>query len=102
MSPLELGRVDHLDAALVVVSDENGHSVGAWTETEGANIRVRAKTYCYDRGWGSVDNLSDDGQDASDVDIALNGARQAVVIWNRSNGVNTIVQAATVIVTMGP
>ncbi len=74
----------------------DGATTVVWTRSNGVKNIVQASTRPAGSGtFGGAENLSTEGQNANypQVAVAVDGA--TTVVWYRSNGVNTIVQAST-------
>ena len=72
----------------------------AWIALSGTKQAVFAELLSHHEALPSAlsiygSQLSDDGQHAQSPQIAHNLSREATVIWSRSNGTNTIIQAST-------
>ncbi len=85
----------HANSPQVAVAVDGATTV-VWTRANGFNDIVQART----RPAGSVTfagavNLSAAGQNAYDVQVAVAVDGATTVVWNRSDGVNSIVQAST-------
>ena len=77
-----------------VVFDAAGNALAVWTRSNGTNEIVQAAWRPVGGSWQAADNLSAVGQDAAYPQVAVNGAGTAVVVWERWNGTNVIVQGA--------
>ena len=76
-----------------VAIDAAGNAIAVW-KLEGSNDIVQAAMRPADQeNWAAPDDLSDAGQDAGEPVVAMNGAGEAVAVWTRLDGTNTI-QAA--------
>jgi len=79
-----------------IALDPAGNATAVWTRSDGSKYIVQASTKPFGESWQtSPDNLSLAGQSASLPQIAVDPAGNATVVWYRSNGTNTIIQAAT-------
>ncbi len=72
----------------------NGAATAIWELSNGANTIVQAATRPADGQWTTPVDLSTAGEDAQTPQVALDQQGDATAIWYRSNGTNTIVQAA--------
>ena len=73
----------------------DGAATAVWTRNNGTNFIVQAATRPPGGAFGATVNLSAAGQNAFQPQIATTSGGPATAIWNRSNGSNFIVQAAT-------
>ena len=77
-----------------VAVDPAGDAIAVWTNDTGTNVVVEASTRPAGGAWQPAVVLSAAGQDASLPAVAVGRTGNALVVWTRSNGANTIVQAA--------
>jgi hypothetical protein len=79
-----------------VAVDSAGNAVAVWQRSDGTNTIIQATTLPFGAAtWTTPVNLSDPGQDASSSQVKVDPAGNAVAVWQRSDGTNTIIQAAT-------
>jgi hypothetical protein len=78
-----------------VAVDPQGNATAVWRRFDGANEIVQAATLPTGGSWSSAQNLSSAGQSASKQHVAVDAQGNATAVWNRFNGTNSIVQAAT-------
>ena len=74
--------------------DPAGDAVAVWDRPNGSNFIVQAAARPAGGSFGAPVDLSLAGQNAFDPQVAIDPAGDAVAVWDRSNGANTIVQAA--------
>lgn len=72
----------------------SGAAVVTWLRFDGANTVVDAVTRGPGGAFSAPVQLSITGRDALAPHAAIDGSGRAVVAWNRSNGANTVIQAA--------
>lgn len=72
----------------------DGSAFAVWRRTNGTNLIVQAAVRPAGGAWGAPQDLSQIGQDGTNPQVASNTEGDAVAVWHRSNGTNTIVQAA--------
>ena len=78
-----------------VAIDTAGDAVSVWSRSNGANTIMQAAARPAASGvWQTPVNLSLAGQNAFKPQVAIDTAGDAVSVWSRSNGANTIMQAA--------
>lgn len=82
--------LDHIDFDI----SEQGFAVVSWNTPLLGNVVIMGLTFKASR-WGTISLLSDLGQDASNQDAVLNNFGQVLVIWQRSDGTNQIIQSRT-------
>ena len=74
--------------------DPAGDAVAVWDRPNGSNFIVQTAARPAGSSFGAPVDLSLAGQNAFDPQLAIDPAGDAVAVWDRSNGANTIVQAA--------
>ena len=82
--------------------DAAGNAVIAWLRSDGNDDRVQASTMAANGTLGLVRTLSDGGQSANTPDLALNSAGESVIAWQRFDGVDWRIQAATMTAAGNP
>ncbi len=76
----------------VLAADPAGNAVAAWLQSDGANVRVRAAFRPAGGSFGPATTLSAAGQSATDADVAMDAAGNAIVVWSRFDGTRRRVQ----------
>ena len=98
-APFDLSTSGESAFAPRVATEDDGDSVIAWYRFDGANTRVEAVTRTAAGVLGTPQRLSRAGQPASDVEVAVDAAGNAVFTWLRSDGTNDLVQARSLSAT---
>jgi hypothetical protein len=93
-APINLSAAGQNALAPQVGIDGQGDAVAVWIRSNGINDIVQAAARSGGGAWQAPINLSGNGQNASDPQVAINAQGNAVAVWTRSNGTNDIVQAA--------
>jgi len=94
LAPVDLSAAgQNADGAGVAV-DRQGNAIAVWTRSNGADSIVQAAVRAPGGGFGPAQDLSVAGNSASVPQIALDAHGNAIAVWQRSNGANSIVQAA--------
>jgi hypothetical protein len=70
-------------------------AVAVWSRSDGTNDRAQAAIGTASGGFSAGVNLSAAGEDAVEPEVAMNEPGDAVAVWERSDGTNTRVQAAS-------
>jgi hypothetical protein len=83
-----------IDTGPHVGVDGQGNAVAVWTRSNGTNTIVQAAARPAGGAWQAPVNLSAAGQNAGAPHVAVDGQGNAVAVWTRDTGTNTIVQAA--------
>jgi hypothetical protein len=76
-----------------VVVDGSSRAIFAWRRGDGSNWIVQARRRAADGTLSGVQNLSVAGQNAGHPQLAVDPNGNAVFVWDRSDGLNLIVQA---------
>ena len=95
LSPVGLSASDQHAIEPQVGLDASGNAVVVWRRSNGSNNIVQSSRSA-DGGvsWSTPVNLSASGQDADHPQVAVDGSGNAVAVWHRENGSNTIVQSS--------
>ena len=94
-SPAELSAAGQDANNPRVATAPTGLTIALWQRSDGANTIIQASVQ--DPGvatWGAAFDLSSPLQNATRGQVALHDAGDAVALWQRSNGTNTIIQAS--------
>ena len=78
-----------------VAADPSGAFTAVWSREDGTNDIVQAATRPPGGSFGAPVDLSATGQDNDGSRIAIAPDGTTTVVWRRSDGTNTIIQAAT-------
>jgi len=79
-----------------VCCDSSGNAFATWRRSNGANDIIQASMF-NGTSWtalADIPNLSEAGEDAEDPQICCDDLGNAYVVWQRSNGTNTVVQTS--------
>ena len=71
-----------------------GDAVVAWQRSDGTNTIIQATIRRAGATFAPATNLSLTGRDAVEPQVGIDADGDAIAVWQRSNGTNTIVQAA--------
>jgi hypothetical protein len=71
-----------------------GQAIAVWRRYDGSDYRIQAAERAPSGSWSPPVDLSAPGESAEEPEIAVGPQGTAVAVWQRSNGTNTIVQAA--------
>ena len=77
-----------------VVANPAGDIVATWQRSDGADTIVQAAVRRAGTGFGAIIDLSAPGRDAVAPQLGIDADGDAIAAWQRSDGTNTIVQAA--------
>lgn len=80
-----------------VAVDPAGNAIAVWSRFDGSDDIVQAAVLPPASGsaWSKPMDISTAGEDAEEPQVAVDGAGNAVAVWSRLEGSNTIAQAAT-------
>ena len=70
----------------------NGLTIIAWERSDGADVRIEARTRSNGGVLSAVQTISPAGQDATEPDVAIAPNGDAVIAWERSDGTDVRVQ----------
>ena len=94
-SPVDLSVAGQSAAIPQIALDPRGDAIGAWERSNGSNEIVQtAGRPAGATFWRAPGDLSAAGQNAGDPQIAVDGQGNVAAVWERSNGANTVIQAA--------
>jgi len=86
-----------------VAVDPKGNAVAVWERSNGSNYIIQGSARTAASGlWQAPVDLSSAGQDGGGARVALDSQGNAVAVWKRSNGANTIVEGAVRAAGSGP
>jgi hypothetical protein len=77
-----------------VAIDPSGNAVAVWTRSDGTNLRIQAAYRPAGGPFQPATTVSASGQDASAPTISMDNSGNALVAWQRTDGVKLRVQAA--------
>ncbi len=92
-APVDVSAPGHDAYDPQVAADAAGEAVAVWRQLNGRHFIVQAALRPAGGSFGSPVNLSAAGENASSPQVAVDAAGDAVAVWHRSNGRNSIVQA---------
>jgi hypothetical protein len=74
--------------------NSRGDSVAVWARSNGGNWEVQSVRRRAGGSWELATTLSPPGRDAVAPDVALDPHGNAIAVWTRSDGSNTVVQSS--------
>ena len=92
---VDLSALDKDSFEPIVVLAPSGNATAMWIEFDGSNYIAQAATLPLGGSWSAPVNLSATGQDVSYINIDVDTTGNVVAVWDRSNGTESVVQAAT-------
>ena len=95
LTPLPLSTPGHNAEAPQLALDGAGNAIAVWSRSNGTNTIIQTATRPVGGPWQAPLELSIAGQNASEPQLAVDGAGDAVAVWRRYDGANYIVQAAS-------
>ncbi|MCI0381962.1 MAG: hypothetical protein L0207_02780 [Chlamydiae bacterium] len=93
-TPVDLSAIGQSAVFPQVAVDPAGNSIATWQRSGGINNIIQAATKTFGDGWSTPVNVSLPGQNAFNPQVAVDPAGNGIIIWQRFNGVNLIIQAA--------
>lgn len=94
LAPLDISPTGASASAPRVESDGAGNVVAVWREVDGDTESIRAAVRPAGGGWGSAQRISTPAVAAEGAELAVDRLGNAVAVWQRSSGRNSVVQAA--------
>lgn len=77
-----------------IASDGAGNVVAAWREVDGDQSSIRAAFRQKGEAWGEVQQISVPAASTESPELAMDRLGNAVAVWHRSTGRDSVVQAA--------
>jgi hypothetical protein len=75
--------------------DQSGNAIAMWFTPIGSDIFIQAALLPFGGSWSSPETISAAGGQAFDPQVAFDFQGNAIAVWDRFNGKNTSIQAAT-------
>ena len=77
--------------------NQAGQGVIAWRRFDGDDFRAEGMTMATTNiaGPGDLEHVSDDGQEAREVDVAIDGDGNSTFVWARYDTVDSLINART-------
>ncbi len=94
-SPLDLSAAGQNASEPEVAVDPAGDAIALWRRYDGADYVIQSASRPAGGAWQSPVDLSEAGENASEPQVTVDPSGNAVAVWSRSNGTNTIVQSAS-------
>jgi len=94
-APVQLSATGQNAYGPQVAIDAQGDAVAVWGRSNGALTIIQASSKPAGGAWETPVDLSVPGEEAIDPQVAVDPQGEAVAVWERSNGENEIVQAAS-------
>ena len=93
-APQDLSAAGQKAGFSQVAVDGQGNAIAVWSRFDGTNFIVQAAARAAGGSFGAPQDLSAAGQGAFNPQVAFDGQGNAIAVWHRFDGTNTIVQAA--------
>ena len=77
-----------------IAVDSSGNAVAVWAITDGINTVAQSSRLPVGGSWTTPVTLSASGQDSYNPQVAVDASGNAVSVWTRTDGSNTILQAS--------
>lgn len=75
--------------------DSGGNAVAAWKHTDGGNNPIQAATLPFGGSWSSITDISGATGSFASPQVAVISSGDAVVVWQGTDGFNTLIQSST-------
>ncbi len=92
--PVTLSEAGEEASEPQVTVNPAGDAVVVWRQFNGSDYVVQASVRPAGEPWGKPVTLSEAGEEASEPQVTVNPAGDAVVVWQRFNGSDYVVQAS--------
>lgn len=77
-----------------IATDPTGYAVAVWSRNDGKNSIIQSAVQEFGGGWSKPSNVSLPGQNATNPQVVVDQSGNAVAIWERSNGLYSVIQAS--------
>jgi hypothetical protein len=94
LNPLDISPPGASASAPRIASDGAGNVVAVWREADGDSESIRAAVRPSGGAWSSAQGISSPALAAESPELAMDRQGNAVAVWQRSTGRNSVVQAA--------
>lgn len=94
-APVDLSEVGQDAGNPQVAIDPAGDAVAVWERSNGANTIIQAARRPSGGSWTVATDLSEPGLSATATQVAIDPEGEAVAVWNRVSGANTIIQSSS-------
>jgi RTX calcium-binding nonapeptide repeat (4 copies) len=94
LDPADISPAGASGAAPQLASDGQGNVVALWRELDGDESAIRAAVRTPGKGWEASRRISAPAAATEAPQLAMDSLGNAVAVWHRSNGRDSVVQAA--------
>jgi PKD domain len=94
-APVDLSEKGESASEPQVAFDSQGDALAVWIRSNGSNEIIQAASRPAGGSWQAPVDLSEKGESASEPQVAFDSQGDAFAVWQRSNGSNEIIQAAS-------
>ena len=77
-----------------VAIDPAGNAVAVWSRFDGSHFIAQAAARAPGGAWAPAADISEEGESATEPDLALTPSGSAIAVWSRDEGADQIVQSA--------
>ncbi len=96
-SPVPVSQIGVSSVSPRLAVNPLGQAVAVWRSCSLSNGVIYGATFNQNSGWSSPIQLSENGLSASIPQVGIDGQGNAIAVWRRTNGVNFIIQASTLL-----
>ena len=93
--PVDLSAPGQTAVGAQITIAPDGTTTAIWQRSNGSNFIIQAATRPPGGTFGTPADLSVSGQDALNAEVTTDPGGTTTAVWRRSNGTNSIIQAAT-------
>lgn len=92
--PVDISAVDADAFESEIAVDANGNILAVWYQMAGSDVLIQSASLPFEGTWTIPVTLSSAGVTSYDPRVAFDAAGNAIVVWDRDNGYDMIIQAA--------
>lgn len=94
-TPVRISALGEDATSPQVVVDPAGDAVAVWSRFNGTHFVIQLAVLPFGETWTSPVNVSASNVDSFEPQLGIDDAGNVVVVWNRFNGTNFVVQASS-------
>ena len=95
LTPTNLSALGRDATEPQVAVDAAGDTVAIWSRQDGSHTIIQSSSRSAGGGWSPPVDLSAAGRSATEPQVAVDPAGNAVAVWSRTNGSHTVIQGAS-------
>ena len=95
--PVDLSASDDTSTNPQIAINDNEQAVVVWRRERGSGCDVQVATLTFGENWSSAISLLALGGDVLSPQVAINALGQVIAVWSRSDGINYLVESASLV-----